>query len=328
MMKPYLVCVASLLLVVSLQGAEPPLYQPVERWLTPPPGQDTIGQAHGDIAVSSSGEVYVSVEKGPNPGLQVYSPEGKYLRNVPNAPADFHGFVIRGGPEGEFLYGARVGGQMILKMTLDGKVVLEIPASAIPSEMKVQFNGQPRVLLTGLDVAPAPDGRIFVVDGYASDYIHVFDPNGKYLTSFGGKKEPYGFKTNHKIAIDTRFTPARILCCDRENRRVVFLSLDGQVLSVVEDIKRPAAAAIFGDFAAVAEIEGRITMLDKEGRPAATVGDNDVKEQTATNQVKPADWRTGVLTAPHGLAFDKAGNLYVTEFNLYGRVLRYNRTRR
>lgn len=75
------------------------------------------------------------------------------------------------------------------------------------------------------------------------------------------------------------------------------------------------------------EIEGRVSFLDKAGKTVLTLGHNTVTEQTATNQVKPADWRTGILTAPHGLDFDREGNLYVTEYNLFGRVLRYNRTR-
>ena len=78
--------------------------------------------------------------------------------------------------------------------------------------------GKPFVRLTGMDVAP--NGDWFVTDGYASSNIHVFDKTGKYLKSFGGKKEPYNFSTLHKIAIDTRFDPPRIICCDRENKRV------------------------------------------------------------------------------------------------------------
>ena len=53
-----------------------------------------MGNMHGDVAVASNGEVYVSV-MDPKAALQVYGPDGKFLRNVPNAPADFHGFVIQ-----------------------------------------------------------------------------------------------------------------------------------------------------------------------------------------------------------------------------------------
>src|SRR5690606_8266569 len=129
-----------------------------------------------------------------------------------------------------------------------------------------------------------------------------------------------GFRTCHKLCVDTRFDPPRLLCCDRENRRVVALSLEGDVLQVIEEMKRPAAVAIYGDLAAVGEIEGRLSLLDKQGQTVATIGTNEISEQTATNAVPPAAWRTGVLTAPHGVDFDADGNLFVTEYNKFGRV--------
>jgi len=322
-MKTMLISLIASPLLFALLASEPQ-FQAVDGWLKPPTGVETIGPAHGDVAVSSTGEVYVSVLSGPRAGIQVFGADGKYLRNVPGAPADFHGFVIHREPAGEFIYGARLGGQTILKMRLDGKVLLTIEGSTIPAELVLKPKDKPAALrLTAVDVAP--DGRIFAVDGYASDYIHVFDSQGKYLKSFGGKKAPYGFKTNHKIAIDTRFDPPRIFCCDRENRRGVSLSLDGEVLGVIPDLKRPAAAVVYGDWVAVGEIEGRVSLLDKDFKTVKTLGENSVKEQTATNKVAPADWRNGILTAPHGVAFDRDGNLFVTEFNMYGRVLRYDR---
>ena len=44
----------------------------------------------------------------PYAGLQVYAPDGTYLRNVPNAPSDLHGFIIHKEQDGEFIYGTRV----------------------------------------------------------------------------------------------------------------------------------------------------------------------------------------------------------------------------
>ena len=157
---------------------------------------------HGDIAVSSSGEVYVSVED-PQAGRAGVRADGTFVRNVPNAPPDFHGFVIRRHADGEFIYGARLRGQEVVKLGLDGKVALTIPASSIPDEFKVRNarSGQLAVLFTGVDVAP--NGDIYVTDGYASDFIHRFDRTGKYLKSFGGKQEPYKFNTLHKLTIDT-----------------------------------------------------------------------------------------------------------------------------
>jgi hypothetical protein len=57
----------------------------------------------------------------------------------------------------------------------------------------------------------------------------------------------------------------------------------------------------------------------------AELGANDTKGQTNTPRVKPADWREGVVTSPHGITFDNDGNILETEWNQFGRVLRWNR---
>ena len=79
-------------------------YKPVADWLKLPDGRPQMGNQHGDVAVSSNGDVYVSVQD-PQAGLQVYAPDGRFLRNVPDAPPDFHGFVIRRQADGEFIFG-------------------------------------------------------------------------------------------------------------------------------------------------------------------------------------------------------------------------------
>ena len=295
---------------------------------------------HGDVAVSSKGEIYVST-MDPNAGVQVFSADGKFLRNVPGAPNDFHGFVIRKDRDGEFIFGPRVDGQTIVKMTLDGKKVLEIPASAIPDQFKIvrpantkknakgevvkhPDEGKPYVRMTAMDVAP--NGDLYVSDGYASDYVHRFDRNGKYLASFGGKKPPYGFRTLHKIAIDTRFSPARIIGTDRANGRIVHLGLDGEFLGVVAtDMLLPAAVAIQGDYVAVGELKGQVTILDKAGKVVAKFGTNTNGDEAGKNAPAPATWRPGIVTAPHGVAFTDRGDVLVSEYSLFGRVHRFSR---
>ena len=299
-------------------------YKPVADWLKLLEGRPQMGNQHGDVAVSSKGEVYVSVQD-PQAGLQVYAPDGKFLRNVPNAPPDFHGFVIRKQADGEFIFGVRLREQTIVKMTLDGQVVMTIPASAIPDEFKVR-NARSNLLalsLTGMDVAP--NGDLYVTDGYASDYIHRFDRTGKYLKSFGGKKEPYNFSTLHKLAIDTRFQPVRLIACDRANNRVVHLSLDGDFLGVVaKDLRLPAAVVISGEYAIVGELRGQVSVLDKAGQVVTRLGTN-TGEGVGTNQLKPELWQTGMVVSPHGVAINERGDLFVSEFNMFGRVHRFNR---
>ena len=299
-------------------------YTVAANWLKLPDGRAQLGNQHGDVAVSSAGDVYVSVQD-PAAGLQVYSPDGKFLRNVNGAPSDFHGFVIHKEEGGEFIYGATLRGQTIVKMTLEGNIVMTIGSASIPDQYKVRNarSNQLALLLTGLDVAP--NGDIYVTDGYASDYIHRFDKTGKYITSFGGKSAPYSFNTLHKLAIDTRFTPARLIACDRANNRVVHLSLDGQFLGVVaKDLLLPAAIVIDGDNAIVGELTGRVTVLDKAGAVVSRVGAN-TEQGVGTNKLPPAQWREGFVLSPHGVSLNAHGDLFVSEFNAFGRVHRFNR---
>jgi hypothetical protein len=210
-------------------------------------------------------------------------------------------------------------------MTLDGQVVMTIPASSIPDEFKIRNarSNQLALALTGMDVAP--NGDLYVTDGYASDYIHRFDRRGKYLASFGGKKEPYNFSTLHKLAIDTRFQPVRLIACDRANNRVVHLSLDGDFLGVVaKDLRLPAAVVISGEYAIVGELRGQVSVLDKAGQVVARLGTN-IGEGVGTNQLKPELWQTGLVVSPHGVAINERGDLFVSEFNMFGRVHRFNR---
>ena len=296
----------------------------VPSWLELPKGRGQVGNMHGDIAVSSNGDIYVSVGD-PKAALQVYGDNGKWKRNVPNAPGDIHGFVIKQEGNEEFIYAVRVGGGELIKMTLEGKTTMKISASSIPDKFKKRDKkGHPFVRLTGADVAQ--NGDIFITDGYSSDHIHQFDKTGKYLNSFGGKNAPYGFRTLHKLVIDTRFNPARIIGMDRANNRVVHLGLDGKFIGVVkEGLLLPACVHIHGEWAVIGELRGRVTILDKQGNIYAQVGGNSKKDEIGTNRTPPAKWRNGVVTAPHGITCNANGDIFVAEWNITGRVHRFNR---
>jgi hypothetical protein len=322
MLKPTLTALAGVFFCAGVVAQE---YEAADGWLElPADGRETLGPMHGDIAVSSAGEVYVSVE-AEGMGVQVFSPDGEYRRSLANAPADLHGFVIRDAGDGEHLYGVSLRGQEFLKMTLDGAIVFAISREAIPSEYWVenQFSEGLGVLLSGMDVAP--NGDLFVTDGYSSDYLHRFDADGKYLETFGGKAEPYGFNILHKIAIDPRFDPLRIIATDRLNNRVVHLGLDGEFLGVVNDeLLLPAALAIDGDNVIVGELQGRVTILDKAGEVVTHVGTN-TEEGIGNNRMPPDQWRTGLVVAPHGVATNADGDIFVSEFSTFGRVHKFER---
>lgn len=313
----------------SLSHQEHSAFKHQKNWLTPPPNSQYIGQSHGEIAVSSAGNIYVSV-MGKHGGIQMYSPSGTYLGKVPNAPADIHGFILRQEGDKEYIYAARLQGQSILKMQLNGKKIFEINAlEAIPKKFhkppKVNAKKKDeRVLkLTAVDVSAS--GDLYVVDGYGRDFIHRFDAKGQYLSSFGGRQAPWKLKNCHKIAIDPRYQPQRLICADRANGRLVHMKLDGQLIGTyAKDLRRPSAVDFYKDTIAVAEIAGRVSLLDKSGKVVGTLGVNASQEEINHPRTPPEKWRDGVFTSPHGIAFDQRGNLFITEYSNWGRVLKFN----
>lgn len=299
-------------------AAADPVYEFAPNFLTPPPGKATIGSGHGEIAVDSAGNIYVSVDKQKEGGLQVYSPDGKFLRYVPNTPDTLHGFVIHQEGGQDVIYAAVLNQSKVLKLKTDGTVLLEIPKTAFPQEKGA-------LKLTGVDVAP--NGDLYIVDGYGKSWIFVFDKNGVYKTVFGGPGEPWKLNNTHKLFIDHRFEPARLFLCDRGNNRLLHLALDGTIIGVIQDqgLRRPSSASFSGDLVCIAEIAGRVSVLDKEGKTVAQLGINDTAGQTNTPKVKPEDWKDDVVTSPHGITFDAKGDIMETEWNDFGRVLRWNR---
>ena len=325
-MKSFLVFFVTLFFPVWLAGHE---YHFEADWLTPPMGMAQIGDSHGEIAVDSNGLVYVSVAGGDKPGIQVYSREGKYLRNVPNSRANHHGFTIVNQNGKEYIYAACLGGDTAaIKLSLDGEVLLTIPTHRIPKSEWIPHPKRPEqgpgLALTHIDVAPNKD--IYIIDGYRSDKIFVFDYKGIYKKRIAGKKAPYNFNNAHKFAVDRRFEPARLLVCDRNNRRLVHLSLEGDLIGeVATELRRPSSIAFYKDLVGVAEINGRVSVLDKRGKMVSQMGANENPEEVDTNRVEPGKWREGTVTSPHGIAFDGDGNVLMAEWNKWGRVLRWER---
>ena len=64
--------------------------------------------------------------------------------------------------------------------------------------------------------------------------------------------------------------------------------------------------------------------MDKEGKVLKRLGANDNPKEFNTNDVAPEKWREGITTSPHGATFDKDGNVVTTEWNKWGRLLRWN----
>jgi hypothetical protein len=302
-------------------GSGDNLYESVPNWCEMPEGRKTLGPTHGGIVEDKAGNIYFTMDGGPT-AIFVYRPDGKLVRGIGDEKlTGIHGLCINDEGGEQFLYAAHLKGRQALKLKLDGTVVWAIPFEKFNESGKYQKKDQ----FSPTAIAVGPDGSVFVADGYGQNWVHRFDKDQKYLGSFGGKGEKPGqFQTCHGLAIDKRGGKPLLLVADRANRRLQHFDLDGKFVAVVaENLRLPCAMSFHNGQVAVAELEGRVTILDKDNKEVAHLGDNPNVKQRANYNVPPSEWTPGIFTAPHGVSFDHAGNVYVMDWNSSGRVSKF-----
>ena len=283
------------------------------------PDHQPLGPCHGGAVIDKAGNIYVTTDT-PR-GIVVYSRAGKFLRAV--GPTRIHGLEIRSEKGVEYIYAARPSDHEVIKLKLNGEQLWSLHYPQESGIFKDEKGFNPCA------VTVAPDGSIFVADGYGSNYVLKFDKDRKFIKAFGGPGEAEGkFKTCHGIGLDTRQGKPLLLVCNRNNNRVEHWDLDGNFVKVIQkDLRMPAAVHIRGNYAVFPELQGRVTVLDKAGNIVAQVGDNPDEKQRANFGLPQDQWKDGICNSPHGAAMDKDGNLIVSEWSKFGHLHKFTRTK-
>ena len=167
---------------------------------------------------------------------------------------------------------------------------------------KVTHGGGPFNLPT--DIAFAPDGTMFMSDGYGNARVHKFSPTADYLYSWGEPgTAPGQFNLPHGVWIDRR---GRLLVADRENDRVQVFDQDGKFLEIwPTELIGPAFFYVDADdIVYVAEHNGgMVSILTLDGE-------------------RLARWGDPIHRSCHGIWCDSQRNIYVVQPGTWGRVRR------
>jgi hypothetical protein len=292
-------------------------YEVVQGWGSLPSGT-TFGGTHGAIAQDKAGLIYVSTQS--TVGVLVYNGDGRLIRAIANAYPEVHSMVHAEEHGEEFFYatvqkGTPAENWLFVKFRTDGTVALKITA---PPEAGFKSPNEWRLTAA----VPAPDGSIFIANGYGDSRIFRFDRNGNYKGSFAQKGKLEGqLDCSHGLTLDVRYDQPLLLVCDRENRRLCHFDLDGKyVRTVTQHLRRPCQVSLSGDYAVVSELEGRVTILDRDNVPVAFLGDNPY-------ELDPRDIKAGIFSAAHGCFIDSDGNIFVSDWNQTGRVTKLTKGR-
>ncbi len=307
-------------------GKDVMTFDTVPGWGLLPNGKSALGPTHGAVVIDKAGRIYTSAGKG----VVVFTPDGKVVQEFLGKDySNLHDMEIRAEGENEFIYGARNANAEGIKFnTKNGKIVLRLPypkASGLTPEGKA-FPFKP----TAITVAPS--GDIFLSNGYATNQIFKFDKTGKYLMHFGergnGLKQ---FNTAHGMTLDTRYDPPRLLVCDRNHKpkgRLVHYSLDGKFIGeVITGLGMPTSAAVQGDYVAVPDLLGWLTILGKDNKIVAVLGKNPNPGKGRSYNIPQSQWVEGAFSGTHGSYWDKHGNLYVQDWNVSGRIMKLVRVK-
>ncbi|TWU23762.1 6-bladed beta-propeller [Bythopirellula polymerisocia] len=292
-------------------------FDTVPGWGLRPNGESALGPTHGSVVIDKDGNIYTSAKKG----VVVFSSEGTVIHSYLGEDfTDIHDMEIREEGGEEFIYGARNNNAEGIKFNIHGgEVALRLP---FPEESGLKIDAFKPTAIT-----VAPNGDVFLSNGYASNHIFKYDKAGKYLKHFGtkgnGLKE---FNTAHGMTLDTRYDPPRLLICDRNHEpkgRLLHYDLNGEFIDeVITGLGMPTSVAIQGDFVSVPDLHGRLVILDKNNTIIAVLGNNPDPAKGSSYDIPQKDWVEGAFSGTHGSYWDKDGNLYVQDWNIAGRIMK------
>jgi hypothetical protein len=288
-------------------------------WAKLPEGMKFVGSTHGNVGVDSEDRVFFNTDT--ENAVMIFESSGKFVKAWGKELRGAHGMKIAKEGGREVVWLCSLARNEVLKCTLDGEVLLTIPFPEQSGVYKAKGEYKP----TGVCIAPS--GDVYVGDGYGKSWCHQWKANGEYIGSWNGSERQGGtFSTPHGMCIDLRGKEPLVAVADRSNSRLQWFTLDRKfVTEAREGMINPCTLYIRGDDIVVPDLKGRITLLNKENKLIAHLGENEDPKKRGNFGVDPADWKDGQFTAPHGAAWDSKGDLYVEDWNKSGRVNKLKR---
>jgi streptogramin lyase len=173
------------------------------------------------VAADGKGTVIVLVRKAPY--FRVFTTDGKLVKSwgddglfveAHSAQFDRDGFIWATDPNGHVVH----------KFSPDGKLIMTLGKKDVAGD-----NASHDTFNRPNAVAIAPNGDVFVSDGYVNSRVVQFSKDGKFIKIIGGVKGngPGQLQLPHGVAIDSK---GRLLVSDSDNKRIAIFDKDGKFI--------------------------------------------------------------------------------------------------
>ncbi len=119
------------------------------------------------------------------------------------------------------------GAHVLYKMNAQGRVMLQLGTKGVSGTDSTHFN-------LPTDVGFAPNGDIYVSDGYGSARVVKYTADGEYLLQWGKRGTgPGEFGLPHNLVVDAQ---GRVYVTDRDNQRIQVFDSKSKFLDQWKDV--------------------------------------------------------------------------------------------
>ena len=255
----------------------------------------------------------------------IFDKGGRLLNSWGTEYPGGHGLTISDEGDAEFLFITDYERGIVVKVDLDGRVLMTIGHPREIAEYPDDGSFRPT------ETAIGPTGDIYVADGYGSQFVLQYSPDGEFIRKFGGEGDGDDqFSTAHGVTLDNRGEgEPTLICTSRGHNSFKRFTLDGQHL---ETIFLPGAyvcrAVIDGQelYAGVCwsrlrylnqtPDSGFVTILNASDRVVSNPGGTEPAYEDGTLQLMvQAD---PVFKHCHDVCIDEDKNMYVCQWNAAG----------
>jgi sugar lactone lactonase YvrE len=256
------------------------------------------------VATDSNDNVFV-YSRSEHP-LVIFDREGNFLDSWgEDVLQDAHGINI---DAEDNVFCTERNTHCVHKLDKNGKLLLTLGTPGQPGANP----GDPFNLPT--DLAVAPNGDLYVSDGYGNARVHHFSADGTLIKSWGEPGSgPGQFDLSHCVRIDRH---NRLWVCDRSNARIQFFDFDGNYLDQWPDLAHPDQVFFdrHEDVVYMAELDQQVSIYTFDRQLLAQWGGRVKSDQ-------PGHFGG----CPHGIWVDSHGDLYVSEVQIDGKLHKYVR---
>ena len=331
-------CAPALLGATDKGGTKAPIlgqddhqYEAVHDW-GQLPRTIKYGNTHG-VCEDSQGNIYihhtVNVTSESLDTLVVFDHDGKFVRSWGRQfKGGAHGLTIRKEGSEDFLYLCDFQHGIVTKRTLKGEEVFTLgyPAESEAYKPKDKSSVVP---YRPTNVAIAPNGDIYVGDGYGSSFINQYNAKAEFIRTFGGLGKNDGqLDCPHGLWVDTREQTPLLVVTDRGNSRLQRFSLEGKHVDfILGTTKMPCYLNERNGEVVIPDLLSKVVILDRKNNVVASLGQGEFSK-TDWGSVRNQEHGTfvpGRFVCPHSACFDHEGNIFVVEWVEAGRVTKLRR---